>query len=130
EYDVYIQQCTERELKYKRELCEYEKKKKAWDKLSKRAQSELTNKGLRPIQPSSWYHFDDHDRYIKLTPETVFYDDAMNKIRDEVKKHNQIATVLQGLLDRSLAFQPHPPWQIWTPEGSLLESSSSTMQIE
>jgi hypothetical protein len=41
----------------------------------------------------------------------------MQVIADSIRDHNRIVVLLQGLLDRSLAFHPHPPWQLWTPEG-------------
>jgi hypothetical protein len=41
----------------------------------------------------------------------------MGKIEAAAKEHNRIAVVLQGLLDRSIVFQPHPPWRLWTAEG-------------
>ena len=41
----------------------------------------------------------------------------MKMLNDEIKAHNRVATVLQGVLDRSPAFHPHPPWQLFTPEG-------------
>ncbi|OPZ37794.1 MAG: hypothetical protein BWY99_01798 [Synergistetes bacterium ADurb.BinA166] len=47
----------------------------------------------------------------------MYYDDITKHIGEEIKKHNRIALILQGLLDRSAVFHPHPPWQIWTPAG-------------
>jgi hypothetical protein len=55
-----------------------------------------------------------------LTKDSVYYDDAMAKIERAAKDHNRIAVVLQGLLDRSVAFHPHPPWRLWTSEGFML----------
>jgi hypothetical protein len=52
-----------------------------------------------------------------LTPESVYYDDAMKMLADDIRQHNRLATVLQGVLDRSPALQPHPPWQLFTAEG-------------
>lgn len=57
------------------------------------------------------------DIWARLTPSHVYYDDAMKKIREETDAHNQIAAVIQGILDRSPVFHPHPPWRIFTPEG-------------
>lgn len=47
----------------------------------------------------------------------VFYDDINQHIEGKLKKHNHIALVLQGILDRSPACHPHPPWRIYTAEG-------------
>ncbi len=57
------------------------------------------------------------ENYERLTTDSVYYDDAMAQIEAAAKEHNRIAVVLQGLLDRSPVFQPHPPWRLWTPEG-------------
>ncbi len=57
------------------------------------------------------------DDYNLFTPETVYFDDMMEVIQDESKKHNRIVLILQGLLDRSPVFTPHPPWQLWTGPG-------------
>lgn len=76
-------------------------------------------------QPSSW---SDHDRvrqsfpgdvedYVLLTPDHAFYEDAMREIRDRANRHNRIAVLVQGLLDRSTCLHPHPPWRLWTPDG-------------
>lgn len=55
--------------------------------------------------------------YRLLTPENIYHDDAMRRIRQAALEHNRIAVVVQGLLDRSTCLHPHPPWRIWTPEG-------------
>lgn len=57
---------------------------------------------------------------VDLVPfdrDTVYFDDMKEKIEGSMKEHNRIALVLQGLLDRSPVFHPHPPWQIWTQAG-------------
>ncbi|HTG95799.1 MAG TPA: hypothetical protein VL866_24575 [Pyrinomonadaceae bacterium] len=60
---------------------------------------------------------DYHGKYILWSPETVYYDDISEFIQDQIDKHNRLVLVLQGLLDRSPTFHPHPPWQLWSPEG-------------
>jgi hypothetical protein len=57
------------------------------------------------------------ERYIPFTPDTVYYDDIVAFVKKQVDKHNRLVLVLQGLLDRSPVFHPHPPWQLWKPEG-------------
>lgn len=57
------------------------------------------------------------DDYVPFDRSTVYYDDISEKLEEEIKQHNRIALVLQGLLDRSPVFHPHPAWQIGTPEG-------------
>ena len=55
--------------------------------------------------------------YQRVTPENIYYDDAMKHIAEISLEHNRVAVVVQGLLDRSVCLHPHPPWRIWTPEG-------------
>lgn len=55
--------------------------------------------------------------YFKWNKDSVYYDDAAALIQSEIERHNRLALVLQGLLDRSMVFQPHPGWQLFTPEG-------------
>lgn len=59
----------------------------------------------------------DWENYSKVTPESIYYDDAMKEIASANFEHNKIAIIIQGLLDRSTCLHPHPPWRIWTPEG-------------
>jgi hypothetical protein len=87
---------------------EYKAAMAAYKKLSK-AEQKKTHMPFRS--------YGIRDRYIPLTPETVYYDDGMKKLAEETRDHNRIAVVLQGLLDRSPVFHPHPPWKLWTPEG-------------
>ena len=57
------------------------------------------------------------DAYEQLTPQSIYYDDVMQRVREATLDHNRIAVIVQGLLDRSTCLHPHPPWRIWTPEG-------------
>jgi len=61
--------------------------------------------------------FDETREYGPFDHTNVFYDDISAELQGRLKKHNQIALVLQGVLDRSPVFHPHPPWQIWTEDG-------------
>jgi hypothetical protein len=66
------------------------------------------------------FQFPVHDPVRDFRPfnqTNVYYDDISADIQGKLKKHNRIALILQGLLDRSPVFHPHPPWQIWTEEG-------------
>lgn len=47
----------------------------------------------------------------------VYFDDAMVQIGAEIKRYNRIATIIQGLFDRSEVLLPHVPVQSWTPQG-------------
>lgn len=70
-------------------------------------------------RPHTWIRFHRTNvlEYKLLTPHNVYYDDAMRLIAKAAYEHNRIAMIVQGLLDRSMCLQPHPPWRIWTPEG-------------
>jgi hypothetical protein len=59
----------------------------------------------------------DLDSYKPYDANHVYYDDISKFIADEMAKHNRLVLVLQGLLDRSPVFHPHPPWQIFTQAG-------------
>lgn len=110
----HARQCWKDRLKaYKERRREHRKAHAAWEALS----PEEKEKTHEP-----WFshdHFMDRDkpRFEPLTPASVYYDDAMKMLNDEIKAHNRVATVLQGVLDRSPAFHPHPPWQLFTREG-------------
>lgn len=104
EYDARVAEAVENKAKHKKEV-------KTWKKLPKKKRNDLG----KPWAPS---YFPD-EQYEKVTPESVFYDDAMERIAKEAKSHNRVAIVLQGLLDRSEVFHPHPPWRLWTSAGFL-----------
>lgn len=53
----------------------------------------------------------------KLSPKHVYFDDAMEKVRKDAEHYNRVATILQGLFDRSSCLHPHPPVKLWTIEG-------------
>lgn len=55
--------------------------------------------------------------YVPWTRSTVHYDVIHEHVSDQTAAHNRLALVLQGLLDRSPVFHPHPPWQLWTDTG-------------
>ena len=57
------------------------------------------------------------DQYVFFSPETVYHDDITAYVQKQVKEHNRLVLVLQGLLDRSPVFLPHPPWSLWTEDG-------------
>lgn len=58
-----------------------------------------------------------HETWEKIDKGSVYYDDVMQQVAQEAQAHNRVAVVLQGILDRSPALHPHPPWQLWTQEG-------------
>jgi hypothetical protein len=55
--------------------------------------------------------------YEKFTPESVYFDDISEYVRARMLEHNRLVLVLQGLLDRSLVFHPHPQYKLWERDG-------------
>lgn len=55
--------------------------------------------------------------YKPFTPESVYYDDIAREVKRQIDEHNRLVLVLQGLLDRSPVFAPHPPWSLWAEDG-------------
>lgn len=77
-------------------------------------------------QPGQWEYANPYrskkDRFNPnewkpMDSSNVFFDDAMAKIGEEIKRYNRVATIIQGLFDRSEVLHPHLPVQTWTPEG-------------
>jgi hypothetical protein len=67
-------------------------------------------------RPNKWLR-NEVASFERCTPDSVYFDDAMATVAQAARDHNRVAVVLQGLLDRSPALHPHPPWRLWTPEG-------------
>lgn len=84
---------------------EFEVRKKNYDQQIK------TDKHLHArlmFRPNDYEPFD-------LT--SVYYDDIMREVQGRIKRFNRMAIILQGLLDRSDIFHPHPPAKTWEGEG-------------
>lgn len=91
---------------WKQELREKRAAKKRGEKVN-----ELSGRWgvFGPDDPTRWFkRFDDSN---------VEKDDIAKKIQSKIQEHNRIVVILQGLLDRSQMLHPHPPWQIWNPDG-------------
>lgn len=58
------------------------------------------------FNPKQWAPFD---------PSNVYFDDISDKFAAEMKQHNRIALIIQGLFDRSEVLHPHPPVKVWSP---------------
>lgn len=109
-----------REQRYQEAVQVHEQAGKIWTSKDKRKWIQANPEPPRPdpvryvMQPHAFF---EHTRYRRLDPQDVAYDDLMRQINAAVKQYNKIAVVLQGLLDRSPIFHPHPGWKIFTPEG-------------
>ncbi|WP_178125758.1 hypothetical protein [Pseudomonas sp. EMN2] len=64
----------------------------------------------------NYEHFDAH-QWHPLDSSSVYFDDAMEAISDEVQKFNRVAVIIQGIFDRSECLVPHPRVRSWTAEG-------------
>lgn len=60
----------------------------------------------REFRESDWGPFD---------PSNVYFDDISEKFAAQMKQHNRIALIIQGLFDRSEVLHPHPPVKVWSP---------------
>lgn len=74
----------------------------------------------KAAQENKWQFSDpwtESQYYVPFDSNTVCYDDISESISNDVRKHNRLVLILQGLLDRSPVFHPHPPWKLWDPAG-------------
>ncbi len=97
-----------RVAKYERKRTEHKAEMMEWMRTPKKDRSYF--------KPSFYSSFKREDWHA-CNPDDVYYDDIMQGIANNIRNHNRIVVLLQGLLDRSMAFHPHPPWQLWTGEG-------------
>ena len=95
----------ENELKAMRET--YEKTLAEW-KIKIRSVPEKDKWHHEHRRPST-----DADGYEPFDHSNVYFDDIAAAIHESLVRHNRLVLVLQGLLDRSEAFHPHPPWSLW-----------------
>ncbi len=49
------------------------------------------------------------ETYTPFDKTNVYYDDMIKKMHDDIDKYNRVALIVQGLIDRSEIFHPHPP---------------------
>lgn len=56
-------------------------------------------------------------RYERVDEACVYRDDVLRHVQEHAEQHNRLVLVLQGLLDRSPVFQPHPQWSLFTDGG-------------
>ena len=96
---------------------EYLEMVKEWEEAEQERKEKYKN---APKEDRFLYQFPTHSEWREYRPfehSNVYYDDINADVQGKLKRHNRIALVLQGLLDRSPVFHPHPPWQIWTEAG-------------
>jgi hypothetical protein len=91
-----------------------EERKAAYDKW------EIENPDNFPCGPSnphrSYRTTFSNGEWDLLTPDYLYYDDAMRVIADEVKQYNRISTIIQGLFDRTEIMHPCNKMRMWVAE--------------
>ncbi len=93
------------------------------DLLERRGRWEKEVEEKKKTTPESdWWRMDrwteeNPDDFVPFDETSVLYDDALEMRAREMIAHNRIGLIIQGLLDRSPVFHPHPPWRIWDEAG-------------
>ena len=106
EYNELVREKEEAEVEYQRELAEWEIKKKEAEANGEKA----------PSKP--WHHhYSRVSEYSPYDDTNVYFDDITKKIAEDIRHHNRIALIIQGLFDRSPVLAPHPKVKTWTAEG-------------
>lgn len=107
-----------KKAEHKAKKAEHGKKQAAW-KAAKKAAEDLGQefKEREPWFSDYLWDSDPTDQYQEFEPNNIYYDDIRGKVASDIKHHNRIGLILQGLLDRSPILHPHPPWKIWTMDG-------------
>lgn len=76
---------------------------------------------MKTCKKSEQWQYEYHGRresrdYVKFSPDTVYFDDIEKYLQDEIDAHNRLVVILQGLMDRSDVFHPHPKFSLWKAE--------------
>lgn len=61
----------------------------------------------------SSYISEEAHRYTKIDQDSVFLDDVEKCMKQAADEHNRLVVILQGLMDRSAVFHPHPNYSLW-----------------
>ena len=69
-------------------------------------------------ETSRWWSGRETEKEIKvITPEHVDYDDKVTERAHQIRHYNRIVFLLQGVLDRSEVFKPHPMIDLASEDG-------------
>ncbi len=82
----------------------------------KRKEAELKKKLKGLPKSKHWEHSSVWIRsteYKLFSPDNVMFDDIEAELKSKVDEHNRLVIVLQGLMDRSPVFHPHPKFSLW-----------------
>lgn len=96
---------------------EYQARLKEWEEKEAKREAEYE----AAPENEKWRHRGWNDNpvrdYQPFNQESVYYDDIRHHQQKQMVQHNRLALVLQGLLDRSPVFLPHPQWRTWEDGG-------------
>lgn len=107
DYDVRV--AEEKARKINSAQWKNENPQEAWQQANENRSYDFANpyrKTHSSFNPSDWAPFD---------PSNVYFDDIAAKFEAEMKQHNRIALIIQGLFDRAEVLHPHPPVKVWSP---------------
>lgn len=115
--DEYLSRCQEHD----RRKAEYDLARQSYDvaiKAYKRAEEDAKVSGVkfdaeRPDCVMFFSHDDPRRDYAPFEPSNVHFDATKEILDKQAQEHNRIVLILQGLLDRSPVFAPHPPWKLY-----------------
>lgn len=99
-------------------LTDYEERCKEYEeqKIKEQKWTEENPEAHWMHNPYHNYSFDIED-WRPFDQSSVYFDDCLRMLQNEIEQYNRIAIIVQGLFDRSPIFHPHPPYKIWTPAG-------------
>jgi len=92
--------------------------KREWEEYERRCEEERKKPmGEREYISNPRHTINSSRDYEPFTKDNVHYDDIARQLAREMERHNRVVLILQGLLDRSPALHPHPPWRLHDPGG-------------
>jgi hypothetical protein len=119
QYQGLVEEFRRKEAEHKKALKKHRADHRAWKKARKAARAAGKDFDERePWEPYFFSHDSPKENYQPFETDNIYYDDIQAKIADEIQQYNRIGIIIQGLLDRSPVLHPHPPWKIWSKEGS------------
>lgn len=87
-----------------------------WDAAERRAEE----RRKKPGEPqNSWL---DHgsgrrgaeaDKWEVFDKDFLYFDEVQDMLNEKMEEHNRLVLLLQGVLDRTETFLPHPKWELW-----------------
>ena len=106
EFDCRIAESEKRTADYQR--WELENPKEAWEKTNPGKNWRYANPYKRGehFTDCDWHPFDDS---------SIYFDEGMKMVQQEIKEYNRIAMVVQGMFDRTTTLHPHTPVRMWQP---------------